>query len=59
MFGHFWAEIYARTGDERIIFTTQQAMGHSDLSSTLVYFDMSTETKKKLLKEKSKLIFKD
>ena len=59
MFGHFWAEIYAKTGDERIIFTTQEAMGHSDLSSTLVYFSMSIETKKQILKEKSRLLYKD
>lgn len=59
MFGHFWAELYARTGDERILFTTQEAMGHSDFSSTMVYFELTTETKKFLLKERSKLIFKD
>ncbi|WP_457560776.1 tyrosine-type recombinase/integrase [Caminibacter sp.] len=59
MFGHFWAELYAKTGDERIIYTTREAMGHSDISSTLIYFDMSTETKKKLLQEISKSIFKE
>ena len=59
MFGHYWAELFARTGDERIIYTTREAMGHSDLSSTLVYFEMSTETKKKLLQNLSRLMFKE
>ena len=59
MFGHYWAELFAKTGDERIIYTTREAMGHSDISSTLVYFEMSTETKKKLLQNVSNLIFKE
>jgi len=59
MFGHYWAELFAKTADERIIYTTREAMGHSDISSTLVYFEMSTETKKKLLQNISNLIFKE
>ena len=51
MFGHYMAELYAQSGDETLIQTTMEAMGHSSLDSTMVYFKISTVTKKAILKK--------
>ncbi len=51
MFGHSMAELYARTGDELLIEITREAMGHSSLESTLIYFNISSETKRAILKK--------
>jgi integrase len=54
MFGHAMAEIYARTGDDSLIKITQDAMGHSNLDSTLVYFNISSETMKEAISKATK-----
>lgn len=59
MFGHSMAEIYAKTGDDCIVKITQDAMGHSNLESTLVYFNTSSQTMKDAILKSSNLIFKD
>ena len=51
MFGHARAELYAMTGDELIPYITMNEMGHRNYESTLVYFNMSRETMKQLLKK--------
>ena len=50
-FGHYHAELYARTGDETIIPILMEAMGHRDVSSTLVYFTISSKTKRAILRK--------
>ena len=59
MFGHSMAEIYAKIGDDSLIKIAQDAMGHSSLDSTLVYFNISTQTMKDAVLKSSNLIFKD
>jgi len=59
MFGHSMAEIYAKTGDDCLIKITQDAMGHSNLESTLVYFNISSQTMKDAIQKSSNLIFED
>jgi integrase len=49
MFGHAMAEIYARTSDDSLIKITQDSMGHSNLESTLVYFNISSTTMRKAI----------
>lgn len=51
MFGFMCAEIYGYSGNDALISWTKNAMGHSSLDSTLIYFNMSYKTKTKLLKE--------
>lgn len=51
MFGHAMAELYARVGDDSLIKITQEAMGHSNLESTMVYFNISSQTMRNTLKE--------
>lgn len=58
MFGHYMAEIYARTGDETIPQITMGAMGHSGLESTMVYFKVSDRTIRAVLKNHIEKIFK-
>ncbi len=55
-FGHAMAELYAKTGDDSLIKITQDAMGHASLDSTLVYFNISSETMKSCLKRATKNI---
>ncbi len=55
-FGHSMAELYARTGDDSLIMITMEAMGHGSEESTFVYFNISSETKKRILKKHSKQI---
>lgn len=50
MFGHARAELYAQSGDDTIPYITMNEMGHSNFESTLVYFNMSRETMRNLLK---------
>lgn len=50
MFGHARAELYAGTGNESIIYITMNEMGHSNLESTLVYFNLSRESMKRIIK---------
>jgi len=50
MFGHAMAELYARVGDDSLIKITQSAMGHSNLASTLVYFNISPQTMRSIMK---------
>ena len=59
MFGHSMAEIYAKMGDDSLIKITQDALGHSSLDSTLVYFNISSQTMKDAILKSSNLIFKD
>lgn len=49
MFGHARAELYAHTQDDAIIYITMNEMGHGSLESTLVYFNISRETMKKVV----------
>ena len=49
MFGHARAELYAYSQDDSIIYITMNEMGHSSLESTLVYFNISRETMKKVI----------
>lgn len=56
-FGHYMAEIYARTGEEAIISITREAMGHSNPESTFIYFNISRETQRVLLKNLSEEIY--
>lgn len=51
MFGHYMAEIYARKSDDSLIQITMEAMGHSSPQSTMVYFKMSTNTKREILQK--------
>lgn len=51
MFGHYMAKLYANTGNDAIIKITQNAMGHSSLASTLIYFQLDYETKKRLIQK--------
>jgi len=51
MFGHARAELYAYSGDDTIPYITMNEMGHSNFESTLVYFNMSRETMKRLLQQ--------
>lgn len=58
MFGAIMGEIYAQSGDESLIHICQHAMGHSRVASTMVYFDMSTEARKKAIAKAGEIIFK-
>ena len=51
MFGHSMAELYAATGNESLVWITQRAMGHASLDSTLVYFRLSEETRRRMVGE--------
>lgn len=51
MFGFMAAELYGYTGNDALIMWTKNAMGHSSLESTMVYFNMSFKMKKELLKK--------
>ena len=51
MFGHARAELYAGSGNESLIYITMNEMGHSSMESTLVYFNLSRESMKRLMKE--------
>lgn len=55
-FGHSMAELYAHTGDDSLIMITMEAMGHSSVLSTFVYFNISSKTKKSILRKHSKQI---
>jgi integrase len=59
MFGVVMSEVYAELGDESILFLTKEAMGHSKLESTLVYFNMTDKTKRNKIKEIGEKIFND
>ena len=50
MFGHAMAEIYARTGDDSLLVITQNAMGHSNIDSTMIYFNISGKTMRETIK---------
>ena len=51
MFGFICAELYGETGNDALIVWTKNAMGHSSLESTMVYFNMSYKKKKELLEK--------
>lgn len=51
MFGFMTAKLYGHTGNDTLISWTKNAMGHSSLESTMIYFNMSFEMKKELLKK--------
>jgi hypothetical protein len=51
------AEVFAKTGDESILFLTKEAMGHNNIDSTLVYFNFTDETKRSKIKEATEEIF--
>lgn len=57
MFGVVMAEVFAKTGDESILFLTKEAMGHNNIDSTLIYFNFTDETKRKKIKEATDQIF--
>jgi hypothetical protein len=57
MFGAIMGEIYAQSVDESLIHICQHAMGHSRVASTMVYFDMSTEARKKAIAKAGEIIF--
>jgi integrase len=54
MFGFMAAELYGYTSDEALITWTKNAMGHSSLESTMIYFNMSYKMKKELLNKSLK-----
>lgn len=54
MFGHAMAEIYARHPDDSLITITQNAMGHSNLDSTMTYFNISGETMRATMRRVTK-----
>ena len=49
MFGHARAELYAGSGNESLIYITMNEMGHSSMESTLVYFNLSRESMKRII----------
>ena len=51
MFGFMSAALYGCTGNDSLIQWTKNAMGHASLESTMIYFNMSYEMKKELLKK--------
>lgn len=57
MFGVVMAEVFAKTGDESILFLTKEAMGHNNIDSTLIYFNFTDDTKRKKIKEATEQIF--
>jgi integrase len=59
MFGVVMSEIYAKTSDESILFLTKEAMGHSNIESTMVYFNMTDATKKAKIEAAGKNIFRE
>ena len=54
MFGHAMAEIYARHPDDTLITITQNAMGHSNLDSTMTYFNISGKTMRATMRRLTK-----
>ncbi|MCG3683870.1 tyrosine-type recombinase/integrase [Aliarcobacter butzleri] len=59
LFGFNCAYLYGKTGNESLILWTKNAMGHSSLESTMIYFKMSYEMKKELLKKSLKSLTKE
>ena len=59
MFGVVMSEVYAKTNEESVLFITKEAMGHNSIDSTLVYFNLTSETRCKLIKNASDDIFND
>ncbi len=57
MFGTVLAEHYVISGDEALILYTKEAMGHSALTSTMRYFNVTQETIKIKLQEASNTLF--
>ncbi len=57
LFGHYMAEVYARSADESIIMITMDAMGHSSMESTLIYFTISTDTKRSILQQHANALY--
>lgn len=51
MFGFNCATLYGHTGNDALLMWTKNAMGHSSLESTMVYFNMNYTLKKKLLED--------
>jgi len=56
MFGTAMAELFSRTGDDQIISICKDAMGHSTIESTMIYFNFLPETKRRLLAKASEEI---
>ncbi len=54
MFGHAMAEIYARVGDDSLISITKDAMGHANMDSTMIYFNISSDTKRATIRRLTK-----
>ena len=54
MFGHAMAELYARVSDDSLISITKDAMGHASLDSTMIYFNISPETKREMIQRLTK-----
>lgn len=54
MFGHSMAEIYARVGDDSLISITKDAMGHANMDSTMIYFNISSDTKRATIRRLTK-----
>ncbi|WP_304546000.1 tyrosine-type recombinase/integrase [Sulfurimonas microaerophilic] len=57
MFGVVMAEHYINTNDDSLIVYTQEAMGHRALSSTMRYFNVTSETIKLELSKAAKSVF--
>lgn len=49
MFGFNCATLYGHTGNDALLIWTKNAMGHSSIESTMVYFSMDYTQKKELL----------
>lgn len=57
MFGVVMSEVFAKTGEDQILFLTKEAMGHSSIDSTMVYFNITAKTKRAKIKEAGEAIF--
>ncbi|WP_294966263.1 tyrosine-type recombinase/integrase [Sulfurimonas sp.] len=57
MFGVAMAEVFAETGQEVVFSLTKEAMGHSNIDSTMIYFNLTEKSKRRLIKAAGEKIF--
>lgn len=50
MYGHVMATLHGKTNIDTLVMLTKNAMGHQNIESTMIYFNMDYETKKEVLK---------
>ena len=56
MYGHLMATLHGKTDMDVMVMLTKNAMGHKNIESTMVYFNMDYATKKEILKVAMKKI---